>query len=190
MLRQEKVEDLNIDDVMGYDTFYANTTPIGDFLFGLTWRTLIVVVVYSLNMILFSFLRWIEIGMLLYVFGLIILLGASIMFIWPQLGLHNLLIRRKKDIEYALIEKRDSLRSEILLKSAKAQLEDDLEIVNRMSSEVVLHEKALNRVQRILDSIIAKTTWSFDKFKVVKLLIGSATPLLVSILTDVIASLS
>ncbi|MFW9786715.1 MAG: hypothetical protein ACFFE2_05325 [Candidatus Thorarchaeota archaeon] len=179
LLRGEKLESL--DRVMGYDTFYEQTTAIGSFIYGLTLRSLIIVIAYALNLIFFSFLNQLQLGLGLYGIGLSIVVFSVILFMWPQLGLHNLLNKRKKEILRELVLKQDSLDTEVMFITSKFSDSNQSGLALDAAS---LKREASERVGSIYRNVKARSTWGFEITTFIKFVSTSAVPLISTALSS------
>ena len=72
-------------------------------------------VAYAINLIFFSYLNLLNLGLGVYGIGLTIIGIAIFIFVWPQLGLHNVLSNRKKEIMRELVLKKDILDTEVMI---------------------------------------------------------------------------
>jgi hypothetical protein len=179
LLRGERFESLDL--VMGYDTFYEQTTAIGSFIYGLTLRSLIIVIAYALNLIFFSFLNQLELGLGVYAIGLSIVVFSVILFMWPQLGLHNLLNKRKKEILRELVLKQDSLDTEVVFITSRfIESERSGPILNDAS----LKREASDRVGNIYQNVKARSTWGFEIATFIKFVSTSAVPLVTTVISS------
>jgi hypothetical protein len=176
-LKGNKIQSLDL--VMGYDTFYEQTTAVGTFLTGLTLRALIIMVLYALNLTLFSFLNLLNLGVGVFAIGLFIIGIALILFVWPQLGLHNLLNRRKKQIMRELAIKKDSLDTQVMFITERI-IDSDHE--GHTLNEAVVRREASERVKSIYDNVKVRSTWGFEITTLIKYMGTSAIPLITSLL--------
>jgi hypothetical protein len=177
LLKGEKFERL--DRVMGYDTFYERTTAIGSFIYGITLRALVIMIAYALNLIFFSFLNQLNIGIGVYAIGLSIIGFAIIIFFWPQLGLHNLLNNRKKEIMRELILKQDTLDTEVMHMTSES---------DRSSftvNEVALQREASERVGSIYRNVKERSTWGFEITTMIKYIGTSAVPFITTVISAI-----
>jgi hypothetical protein len=180
LLKGEEYESL--DRVMGYDTFYEQTTAIGTFITGLTLRALIIMVLYALNLIFFSFLNQLNLGFGVYAIGLSLIGLALILFIWPQLGLHNLLSKRKKEIMRELVLKKDKLDTEVMVINARfIESEHSGQTLNKAS----VRREASDRVENIYRNVKERSTWGFEITTLIKYVGTSAVPLITQILSAI-----
>jgi len=171
-----------LDRVMGYDTFYEQTTAIGTFITGLTLRALIIMVLYALNLIFFSFLNQLSLGLGVYAIGLSLVGLALILFIWPQLGLHNLLSKRKKEIVRELVLKKDKLDTEVILITSQII---ESERAATTLNEASLRRETSDRVGNILSNVKKRSTWGFEITTLIKYLGTSAVPLITTLLSAI-----
>ncbi|MFW9975529.1 MAG: hypothetical protein ACFFDQ_09710 [Candidatus Thorarchaeota archaeon] len=181
LLKGEEFESL--DRVMGYDTFYEQTTAIGSFIYRLTLRALIIMVVYALNLIFVSFLNQLNLGLGVYSIGLFIVGLAIILFTWPQVGLHGLLNRRKKEILRELILKKDKLDTEVIFMTSKVMAAERTEST---LNEAAFKREASDRVSKIYSDVKERSTWGFEISTVIKYLGTSAIPLISSLLSTLL----
>ncbi len=184
LLKGEEFESLN--RVMGYDTFYEQTTSIGTFITGLTLWALAIMVISALNLIFFSFLTQLNLGLGIYVIGLSIVALALILFIWPQLGLHKLLNKRKKEIMRGLILKKDKLDTEVMVINARyIESERSGQIVNEAS----LRSVSSTLVGNISNNVKERSTWGFEITTLIKYVGTSAVPLITQIVNAIFEGL-
>lgn len=180
LLKGEEFDSLDL--VMGYDTFYEETTAIGTFITGLTLRALFIMVLYALNLIFFSFLNQLSLGFGVYAIGLSLIGLALILFIWPQLGLHNLLSKRKKEILRELVVKKDKLDTEVIAITARfIESERSGQILNEAS----VRREASDRIGNIYRNVKERSTWGFEITTLIKYVGTSAVPLITQILSAI-----
>lgn len=172
----------SLDRVMGYDTFYEHTTAIGSFIYRLTLRALIIMIAYALNLIFFSFLNQLNLGLGVYVIGLSIIGLALILFFWPQLGLHSLLSKRKKEIMRQLILKRDMLDTEVMFITSQFI---ESEQAGPTLNEASLKREASERVDSIYRNVKERSTWGFEITTVIKYLGTSAVPFITTLISAI-----
>jgi hypothetical protein len=177
-LKGEKFSAL--DCVRGYDTFYEETTGIGTFITGLTLRALIIMVLYALNLIFFSFLNQLNLGFGIYAIGLSLIGLALILFIWPQVGLHNLLSKRKKEIMRELVLEQDALDTEVIFITSRFI---ELKRADSTLNEASLRREASDRLRSIYRNVKERSTWGFEITTLIKYLGTSAIPLITTLLS-------
>jgi hypothetical protein len=180
LLKGERFESL--DRVMGYDTFYEQTTAIGSFIYGLTLRALIIVIAYALNLIFFSFLNQLNLGLGVYAIGLSIVVFSVILFMWPQLGLHNLLNKRKKEILRELKLKQDALDTEVMIITSRFI---ESERSGPTLNEASLKREASERVGSIYSNVKERSTWGFEITTFIKFVSTSAVPLITTFISSI-----
>jgi hypothetical protein len=180
LLKGERFESL--DRVMGYDTFYEQTTAIGSFIYGLTLRALIIVIAYALNLIFFSFLNQLNLGLGVYAIGLSIVVFSVILFMWPQLGLHNLLNKRKKEILRELKLKQDALDTEVMIITSRFI---ESERTGPTLNEASLKREASERVGSIYRNVKERSTWGFEITTFIKFVSTSAVPLITTFISSI-----
>ncbi len=165
------------DSSMGYETFYSLTTPIGQYLYNVTFKVMLFIVglaVYSLTM---NALRGINIGLYGTVFTLACVAISLILFITPQIVLHNVLAKTKNDMRDALIIRRDELNIEMLEITAKEPSSDSRSTMD----QIYLTKTMLDRIEYLVDNIEQGNTWSFRMPTALKLIATSMTPLVVTV---------
>ncbi|MFX1578490.1 MAG: hypothetical protein ACFFBJ_02500 [Promethearchaeota archaeon] len=180
LLKGERFESL--DRVRGYDTFYEQTTAIGSFIYGLTLRALIIVIAYALNLIFFSFLNQLNLGLGVYAIGLSIVVFSVILFMWPQLGLHNLLNKRKKEILRELKLKQDALDTEVMIITSRFI---ESEKSGPTLNEASLKREASERVGSIYRNVKERSTWGFEITTFIKFVSTSAVPLITTFISSI-----
>ena len=169
----------SLDDAMGYDSFYEHTTAIGSFIYKLTLGALLILVAYALNLIFFSFLNQLEIQFLSYGIGLGIIISSIAVFVWPQLGLHNILSKRKRDILRELIFEKDKLDRDVMqltIQSIESGRSKD------SMDEISLKKETSERVENIYRTVKERTTWGFEISTLIQFLIASSVPLVTTML--------
>lgn len=172
LLKGEKFKSL--DRMMGYDTFYEQTTAIGAFIYKLTLRALLIMVAYAINLIFFSFLNQLDLGLGVYGIGLTIIAIAIFIFVWPQLGLHNILAKRKKEIMRELILKQDKFDTEVMAITSQS-IESD-------PAEATRKKEASDSVASIYKNVKRRSTWGFEIPALIQFLATSAVPLVTTFL--------
>ena len=178
LLKGGKIKTLNL--MMGYDTFYEETTAIGSFIYRLTLRALLIMVAYALNLIFFSFLNSLNLGLGVYGIGLAIIGIAVFIFVWPQLGLHNVLTSRKKEIMRELVLKKDMLDTEVMIITSQSI------VPNRAGAaleETKLKVEASERIASIHRNVKERSTWGFEITTLIQFVATSAVPLVTTILS-------
>lgn len=170
----------SLDRVMGYDTFYEQTTAIGSFIYRLTLRALIIMIAYALNLIFFSFLNQLNLGLGVYVIGLSIIGLALFLFLWPQLGLHSLLNKRKKEIMRELVLKKDALDTEVMMIMSRFI---ESEQAGPTLNEASLRREASDRIGSIYSNVKERSTWGFEITTLIKFVGTSAVPLITTMLS-------
>lgn len=178
LLKGEKYKSLNV--MMGYDTFYEETSAIGSFIYRLTLRALLIMVAYAINLIFFSFLNQLNLGSAVYGIGLTIIGIALFIFVWPQLGLHNVLDKRKKEIMRELILKKDVLDTEVMIVIAES-LESGHE--EKALKDTKLKREASELLLSIYNNVKERSTWGFEITMLIQFLAVSAVPLITTLLT-------
>ncbi len=180
LLKWEKFGSLDL--MMGYDTFYEQTTAIGSFIYKLTLRALIIMVAYAINLIFFSFLNQLDLGFGVYGIGLSIIIIAIFIFVWPQLGLHNILSRRKKEIMRELVLMQDKFDTEVMAMTSQSI---KLSRTRLPLKKLELTKEASDIVASILRNVKARSTWGFEIPALVQFLATSAVPLVTTFLYTV-----
>lgn len=163
--------------VMGYDTFYAYTTPIGQFLYSVTFRIMIFIVSLVVYMFIVNFLIGFDIGLYGYLFSMGCVAITLILFISPQIGLHNILAKTKNELRDALVTRRDKMNTEVLWWVSKCDEVSTKEIVDN----AYINKTALERIEQLIQNIDDGATWSFRMPTALKLIATSLTPLLVTL---------
>ena len=162
------------DIMMGYDTFYEETTAIGSFIYRLTLRALLIMVAYAINLIFFSFLNQLDLGLGVYGIGLTIIGVALFIFVWPQMGLHNILSSRKKEIMRELKIKKDILDTDVMITTSKS---------GATLKKTKVQIEAAERVSSIYDNVKERSTWGFEITALIQFVAMSAVPLVSTFLT-------
>ncbi len=176
MINKQKM--YNEDEVSGYETFYALTSPIGQFLYGITFRIMMILIGIVTCWMIIMTLLGLEIEMI----GIILsaaLAGASlVIFVIPQMGIHLLLAEVKNEVVDALVLRRDETNTKFLLQFTDFSTGD---AGSRETPPFGL--KALvEHLERIIDMVLNQPTWSYRMPTALKLIATSLLPLLIAVL--------
>ena len=176
MISKQKM--YNDNEVSGYETFYAFTSPIGQFLYGITFRIMIILIGIVTCWMIIMTLLGLEIEMIGIVLS-VVLAGASlVIFITPQMGIHQLLAEIKNEVVDALILRRDETNTKFLLQFTDYSTG---EVGSRETPPFGL--KALvEHLERIIDTVQNQPTWSYRMPTALKLIATSFLPFLIAVL--------
>jgi hypothetical protein len=177
LLEGAKIKTL--DRYMGYDAFYEQTTAIGAFIYKLTLRALLIMVAYAINLIFFSFLNQLDLGLAVYGIGLAIIIIAIFIFVWPQLGLHNVLAKRKKEILRGLVLMQDKFDTEVMAMTSKSVKWTH---TGTTLKKMELKKEASDSVASIYRNVKGRSTWGFEIPALIHFLATSAVPLVTTFL--------
>lgn len=168
----------NENEVSGYETFYSLTSPIGQFLYGITFRIMMILIgIVTCWMILMTLLG-LEIEMIGITLS-VALAGASlVIFVIPQMGIHLLLAEIKNEVVDALILRRDETNTKFLLQFTEFTSGD---VGSRETPPFGL--KALvEHMERIINMVQDQPTWSYRMPTALKLIATSFLPFLIAVL--------
>ena len=176
MINRQKM--YNENEVSGYETFYSLTSPIGQFLYGITFRIMMILIgIVTCWMILMTLLG-LEIEMIGITLS-VALAGASlVIFVIPQMGIHLLLAEIKNEVVDALILRRDETNTKFLLQFTEFTSGD---VGSRETPPFGL--KALvEHMERIINMVQDQPTWSYRMPTALKLIATSFLPFLIAVL--------
>ncbi len=162
--------------IMSYEHFYNNASIIGRFIYRVTFRVIIILVVAALYSIFLDIQIYRIINLSTWVFSISIIIAGFLIFVIPQTGLHKILYLTKDGVINGLEEVHGRL---------KIQFIESLRATPHTTPPAANHTELREDIET-LRQIIYDTregpTFSFRMPTALKLLLASTIPIIVAVL--------
>jgi hypothetical protein len=166
--------------LMSYEHFYDNASIIGRFIYGITFRIIIILISWAILVILMDLvnpLTGYTTSIFSWILSFSIIIGGFLIFIFPQVGLHRFLTQTKDAVLNGLEQEQSQLQIEYI--EALRKIRQRPSTLKHSDTEHDHRRRDIELLRQLILDTRESPTWSFRMPAALKILFTSLIPILV-----------
>ncbi|MFX1474836.1 MAG: hypothetical protein ACFFCO_05055 [Promethearchaeota archaeon] len=169
--------------LMSYEHFYDNASIIGRFIYGITFRIIIILIAWAVLVILMDLvnpLTGYTTSIFSWILSFSIILGGFLIFIFPQVGLHRFLTQTKDAVLNGLEQEQSQLQIEYI--ETLRKIRQQPRTLKHSDTEHEHRRRDIELLRQLILDTRESPTWSFRMPAALKILFTSLIPIFVIVI--------